>query len=585
MAGLSNGKFLPLLPAPPAPGTGWSVAVIAHTDFYWYAKNDPAHPVKPIATIYRYQNLQWSPELSNVGAGSLTLLASDPLLHNPLSDGREGTAVHTYDNLFVIYQDGQWRGEFIGMKVEKVTVTVDGMAAEAVKISGPGGAQTLAWACVMSPYFPKQTPKDKNGFYSYKNLPVMASWLDLLWIAQRRGSIPWVHVKFNATRDSAGELWDDTVPAKTSNLGDTVLGDVNFTTDSSALTAAGTKAVKAMVKKIADISYPYVSLVGHADSRGTVAHNYQIGLDRANTVRNAILAIRALKNIQVTSMGEKQPLQSNDSPAGQAKNRRVHATYTTSAPIPDTLYQPDAGTTMLDLLKALTSGQTTAGLRGPIACEWLMKKGFQLHVRRRIEGDRSDRAVFHEGSDWLVSSTTTFDRTQLATLVAVRNDYDVWKVAQSAAGTARWHQREQYIRLEGTTYNEKIQAQVAQMSLEAVKDPIVQTVVKIQPGYGRVPFRDFSLGDWIGVVVRHGAKPSTVDKQRVIAISVEVNADGVASYEIQLSSTKQTRVSWLKMQLDALINKKQGIRAMISDDQPRGGVPGDLWTPETKISI
>jgi len=108
--------------------------------------------------------------------------------------------------------------------------------------------------------------------------------------------------------------------------------------------------------------------------------------------------------------------------------------------------------------------------------------------------------------------------------------------------------------------------------------------VEVQPGPYRTPFRDFTLGDWVGVNTRHGGLPSTIEKQRVIAISVSVDSNGIPRYELSVSSVTQGRIAWLKMQVAALIARKAGIRAVISDDEPTGGNPGDLWTPETKIS-
>ncbi|MTB52109.1 OmpA family protein [Lewinella sp. W8] len=65
-------------------------------------------------------------------------------------------------------------------------------------------------------------------------------------------------------------------------------------------------------------------LTGHTDSIGNPDVNYQLGLDRANRVK-ALLTKRGIdpELIEVASVGESSPAQSNDSAEGRQKNRRV----------------------------------------------------------------------------------------------------------------------------------------------------------------------------------------------------------------------------------------------------------------------
>lgn len=573
MAGRSNGAFLPLLPAAPLPASGWTVEVIAHTDLWNYARG---RPVVPLAKISRFTSLTWSPAISETGRGSITLRWDDPLFSYPLSDGRIPECLYTYSNLWVIYEDGQWRGEFFGEKVDLNRHDPSEAAGRTVTIGGPGGAGALAWACVLGPYYPNATPKNKNGVYQFKNLPVMASWLQLLWAAQNRGTIPYVHCRFSATKDTGGAIWEDTPPPKPKNTATTTVGDVNFVTDSWALNAAGTAAVKTIAGKLAKVTSPRVSIVGHADNRGTTAYNYQLGLNRANTVRNAILAIHTLAQVDASSKGETQPIASNRTAAGQAKNRRVVVTYQTQPLYVDSIFTPQAGTTLLDLLDQLTSGQTTAETRGPIHCEWIMRKGFELQVRSMIGTDRSKQVVFHEGSTYLQSDAVTYDRSSVGNLIAVQNEFYNYKGAADADSIARWGQREKYTSITGGL-SEKVFANIVGTQRLAYREQAATITIAVQAGPQRTPFRDFAVGDWIGLT-RLKAKTSNAEKQRVTAISVTVNADGRASYELTINTTRQARVTWLQTQINALINRQPGIRAFIQDDMP-GGRPGDLWTP------
>lgn len=75
--------------------------------------------------------------------------------------------------------------------------------------------------------------------------------------------------------------------------------------------------------------YPatYIDIVGHADSSGTTALNKDLSERRANATAG-YLANHKVKaqRIYVAGMGETQPVASNATPEGRAKNRRVEIT-------------------------------------------------------------------------------------------------------------------------------------------------------------------------------------------------------------------------------------------------------------------
>lgn len=577
MPAVSNGAFLPVLPPPPLPSAGWSVRVIAHTDLVAYARGD--NPT-PLTVIHRFQALSWSPEISGVGAGSITLSLADPLWDYPLSNGRPNTCLRDYENLWVIYEDGQWRGEFLGEKVSTADLPTDEEAGRATTISGPGAAQVLSWARVLSPYYPRTPPKNKIAVYQYRNQPVMASWLHLLGAAQSRGTIGFVRARFSATRDTGGQKWEDTAKTKPAGYDTAHLaGQVMFAPGSAAFTPALQAAAAAIAAKLSSKTSPRVTVTGYTDDRerATSAGRNQLGLDRANAVANAILAARPQAQVSTVSAGKGRPVASNRTAAGRARNRRVRVVYQRNPAFADSLYTPERGTTLLDLLNQLTAGTTTAENRGPIHCEWIMRKGFALQVRSQIGKDRSQRIVYHQASLYLNADTVDADRSGIANVVAVQNDLAVYKVSVGATSRKRWGQREAYTRLEGT-YTPAVQARIALTSRQAQADQSTSRTVAVNSGFGRHPFRDFTIGDEIGIVQRHRGQPSTISKQRVMAISVSINADGAASYELTLQSTRVSRIKFLQTQVDALINRKKGIRAYIQDDQPTGGMPGDLWT-------
>jgi outer membrane protein OmpA-like peptidoglycan-associated protein len=584
MAARSNGAFLALRPPPPLPGAGWMVRVYAHTDLYAYARG--RNPT-PLAAIYRFQQLSLSPQVSDAGAGQITISLNDPMWNFPLSGGRPASAIRDYDNLFVVYEDGQWRGEFLGEKLAIVDHPAEENNGRSVTISGPGAAQVLAWAKVFSPYYPKLPPKNKVGVYQYANLPVMASWLQLLFAAQRRGTIPFVHCRFTATTDTGGQKWEDTPKAKPHNY-DTqhLAGDVLFASGSAADSPAVQAAGAALAAKLAD-GTPRVTITGYTDDResrdgvSSAAARRQLALDRANVVSNAIQAARATAAITCVGLGGAAPVASNATAAGRARNRRVRVQYQKNPAWQDSLYTPERGTDLLSLLGQLTSGQTTADQRGPIHCEWIMRKGFELQVRSQIGRDLSASVVYHEGSSYYASDQIDRDRTDIANLIAVQNQNDAsYKVSVSPGSRRQWLQRELYVALTDK-YSAAVEAQIARTQALASADQSDAHTVTVIPGQGRWPFRDYGVGDQIGLVRRHSGSSSVVQKQRVTAMTVTVDADGNAVYELTLQSAQARKLAWLQLQIDALTTAKKGIRTFIQDDQPTGALPGDLWTPAT----
>lgn len=70
-----------------------------------------------------------------------------------------------------------------------------------------------------------------------------------------------------------------------------------------------------------------IVIAGHASSDGDDDYNYGLSYRRAAAVRNFLLAQNlpndAERRLTVKAFGEKQPIDSNETEAGRAKNRRV----------------------------------------------------------------------------------------------------------------------------------------------------------------------------------------------------------------------------------------------------------------------
>lgn len=66
-------------------------------------------------------------------------------------------------------------------------------------------------------------------------------------------------------------------------------------------------------------------IVGHTDATGNAASNKKLSLERADAVKQRIVELAGADpgRLATEGMGPDQPLESNDSPAGRALNRRV----------------------------------------------------------------------------------------------------------------------------------------------------------------------------------------------------------------------------------------------------------------------
>jgi OOP family OmpA-OmpF porin len=64
---------------------------------------------------------------------------------------------------------------------------------------------------------------------------------------------------------------------------------------------------------------------GHTDAVGNDSYNQKLSTNRANAVREYLIASMGLNAGQISAMGfgENKPIASNDSEAGRAKNRRI----------------------------------------------------------------------------------------------------------------------------------------------------------------------------------------------------------------------------------------------------------------------
>ena len=92
------------------------------------------------------------------------------------------------------------------------------------------------------------------------------------------------------------------------------------------------------VKEYAEVNNLNLVIVGHTDSKGSDAYNMKLGMRRAVAVRDKLVefGLNPARIIGVESMGEKQPIATNETEQGRAENRRIEIQFQNAAPVKNT---------------------------------------------------------------------------------------------------------------------------------------------------------------------------------------------------------------------------------------------------------
>ena len=131
-----------------------------------------------------------------------------------------------------------------------------------------------------------------------------------------------------APMPSSAELGTAATPAQAAAkpLSEKVTFDTDtfFDFDTSALKPAGKAKLDTLAARLADSSVEVIVAVGHADATGPATYNQRLSERRAQAMAN-YLREKGLPSNKIFNegKGETQPIASNTSKAGRAKNRRV----------------------------------------------------------------------------------------------------------------------------------------------------------------------------------------------------------------------------------------------------------------------
>ncbi|WP_101067219.1 OmpA family protein [Roseovarius salinarum] len=122
------------------------------------------------------------------------------------------------------------------------------------------------------------------------------------------------------------ELGDDRVEIR--NTGDrlivTMPQDILFATDSFAVRPDLRDDLRVVAQSLRDYPDSTVQVIGHTDNTGEAAYNQRLSERRANAVADLLMEGGvAFGRIDAFGRGEDQPVASNLTPEGRARNRRV----------------------------------------------------------------------------------------------------------------------------------------------------------------------------------------------------------------------------------------------------------------------
>jgi len=101
-----------------------------------------------------------------------------------------------------------------------------------------------------------------------------------------------------------------------------VLEGVEFISNSDELTQDAKKVLDGILSQLAPSPKVELEIRAHSDSENTPEYNMELSQRRSETVSEYLRA-GGIKNIESLHFGETQPIASNDTATGRAKNRRV----------------------------------------------------------------------------------------------------------------------------------------------------------------------------------------------------------------------------------------------------------------------
>ena len=108
-----------------------------------------------------------------------------------------------------------------------------------------------------------------------------------------------------------------------------ILTGINFAFDSAKLDKASETIINRAVQNLERNPKMSVLIEGHTDSIGDADYNMGLSIRRAQAVKDYMVSQGIAKErLSIKGFGESQPLESNETEAGRAQNRRVEFVVT-----------------------------------------------------------------------------------------------------------------------------------------------------------------------------------------------------------------------------------------------------------------
>jgi OmpA-OmpF porin, OOP family len=120
----------------------------------------------------------------------------------------------------------------------------------------------------------------------------------------------------------------------------TLQADALFDFDKAVLKPGDRTEINEAIEKIRSKGgrAELITLTGHTDAIGTEAYNYKLGLRRAQAVKEYLVSHGLpADQIKVESKGKSQPIATNKTAAGRAKNRRVDIDFVAVETVTETV--------------------------------------------------------------------------------------------------------------------------------------------------------------------------------------------------------------------------------------------------------
>jgi len=104
-------------------------------------------------------------------------------------------------------------------------------------------------------------------------------------------------------------------------------GDASFARNSAELNPVAKAELSTLASALVKTDAKSIKVVGHTDSRGSAELNDALSVKRAENVKDLFVekGVQASR-IKTSGVGSSQPIATNDTAAGRAKNRRVEIT-------------------------------------------------------------------------------------------------------------------------------------------------------------------------------------------------------------------------------------------------------------------